>query len=298
VFFLSAGLFTEFRSRGELSGVNECVWLAANQESDGTWDPVRHGGLACYRPALTALSALALDRTSANYGAQVRRACEALVAMQGADGAFGGSERARLYNHAITLFALATLYPKHPALKPTLDRALAFAQSRQTVEGGWDYLPGSEGNAAVTAWLVRALSCAEAQGFVAANVPLRKGLRWLRGTARDDGSIAYHPGSSGRSDALTALAAYALITAGKDFAGLPELGRLAAKSLKRENGPELADCYRDYAEVIALDSAGASAQADTVRRQMTRHQRNARPDQWGTVGGQLYTKALTALAAK
>lgn len=275
------------------------VWLASNQESDGTWSPAKHGGAEVYRPALTALSALALDRGPGVYAGKVRRACAALAAMQGAEGAFGGEGRARLYNHAITTFALATLCPKHPALRPSLARALAFVGARQTAQGGWDYEAGSEGNAAVTAWLVRALACAEAQGFDAAKIPLRKGLRWLRSAARDDGSIAYHRDSTARSDGLTALAAYALITAGKGFPGLPELGRHVAGSLKP--APEasgVADCYRDYAKVLAFESAGSTTQAETVRRQMQVQQKAARPDQWERVGGKLYTTALTALAAR
>ena len=254
----------------------------------------------CFRESRsTALSALALDRASEGFAPQIQRACDALAALQGADGAFGGEGRARLYNHAITTFALATLCPHHPALKPTLDRALAFVSVRQTPQGGWDYEPGSEGNAAVTAWQVRALACAEAQGFDAAKIPLRKGLRWLRSVARDDGSIAYHRDSTACSDGLTALAAYTLITAGKDFPGLQELGRHAAEALSA--APEksaVADCYRDYAKVLAFDSVGANAQAETVRKQMHVQQQAAQPDQWAKVGGRLYTTALTALAAR
>jgi len=275
------------------------AWLAESQEADGTWSPSKHGGSEAYRPALTALSALALDRASEGFAPQIQRACDALAALQGADGAFGGEGRARLYNHAITTFALATLCPHHPALKPTLDRALAFVSVRQTPQGGWDYEPGSEGNAAVTAWQVRALACAEAQGFDAAKIPLRKGLRWLRSVARDDGSIAYHRDSTACSDGLTALAAYTLITAGKDFPGLQELGRHAAEALSA--APEksaVADCYRDYAKVLAFDSVGANAQAETVRKQMHVQQQAAQPDQWAKVGGRLYTTALTALAAR
>ncbi len=275
------------------------AWLAASQEPDGTWSPTKHGGAEAYRPALTALSALALDRAPGGFAPQIQRACDALAALQGADGAFGGEGRARLYNHAITTFALATLCPKHPALKPALERALAYVSAQQTAQGGWDYEPRSEGNAAVTTWQVRALACAEAQGFEAAKTPLRKGLRWLRGAARDDGSIAYHRASTACSDSLTALAAYALITAGKAFPGLPELGRHAAGSLSA--APEkaaVADCYRDYAKVLAFESSGAAARAETVRRQMLAQQKAAQPDQWESVGGKLYTTALTALASR
>ena len=274
------------------------AWLASSQEADGTWSPAKHGGATIYRPALTALAALVLKRDEkGGFATQVQQACAALAAMQTADGSFGGEGRARLYNHAITTYALATLYPGQPALKPTLERALGYIRACQTVEGGWDYDAGSEGNAALTAWQVRALACAEAQGFESAKIPLRKGLRWLRGTAREDGSIAYHRDSTACSEGLTALAAYTLITAGKDFPGLPELGRQVVGSLSAS--PEAsADCYRDYAKVLAFDSAGAGQQADAVRRQMLKQQEAGSRDQWEAVGGRIYTTALTMLAAR
>lgn len=275
------------------------AWLAANQEADGSWSPARHGGAEAYRPALTALAALALARAPRGYAPQLLRACGALAAMQTADGAFGGDGRAQLYNHAITTFALTSLNRGQPSLKPVLARALGFIRSQQTAEGGWDYEPHSEGNAAVTAWQVRALAHAEAQGFDEAKVPLRKGLRWLRGNARDDGSVAYHHGSSTRSESLTALAACALITAGKGFPGLSDLGRHVAGSLNALAGAERsADCYRDYAKVLAFDSAGASRQADAVRQHMLKQQEAGSRDQWEGVGGKLYTTALTLLASR
>jgi hypothetical protein len=285
----------QHRSRVSADGY---AWLAANQEPDGTWSPTRHGGAEAYRPALTALSALALARAPRDYAPQLQRACAALAALQTQEGAFGGEGRAQLYNHAITTYALASLHGGQPALKPVLARALGFIRARQTAEGGWDYEPRSEGNAAVTAWQVRALACAEAQGFDEAKVPLRKGLRWLRGVARDDGSVAYHRGSSARSDSLTALAAYALITAGKEFPELSEVGRHVVGSLSAASEAGAADCYRDYAKVLAFDSAGAGKQADSVRRQMLKRQQVGSRDQWESVGGKLYTTALSMLAAR
>lgn len=274
------------------------AWLASSQEANGTWSPAKHGGAEAYRPALTALSALALDRDEkGRYATQIRRACDALAALQDPKGSFGGEGRARLYNHAITTFALASLYPKHAALRPALNRALAFVGAQQTAQGGWDYEPNSEGNAAITSWQVRALACAEGQGFDAAKVPLRKGLRWLRSVTRDDGSIAYHRDSTAHSDSLTALAAYALITAGKEFAGLQEIGRHAVGSLNASpQASPVADCYRDYAKVMAFESAGDTAQADTVRRHMQAPK--GQIDQWGSIGGKLYTAAFTVLAAR
>jgi hypothetical protein len=285
------------RLGGGRSAEGSVGWLAAHQEADGTWNPARHGGDPSYRPALTALAALALSRDPARHAERIGRACDALAALQTADGAFGGSGRAEYYNQAMATYALAALIPQQPRARPALERAMGFSLSRQSAEGGWDYEPGSEGNAAVTAWQVRALSCAAGQGVARADVPLRKGLRWLRGAARADGSVAYHRDSGARSECLTALAAYALMTSGKPFPGLPALGRHMAASLASGEG-QGADCYRDAVKVLAFESAGAGGEAETVRGGMLRRWRSGAQDQWEKVGGALYTRAFTVLAAK
>lgn len=295
LYFGARDAASAFGSHG--SGV---AWLAEAQEADGTWSPAKHGGSEAYRPALTALSALALAHSGKRrYDARVTRACAALVSLQAADGSFGGEGRARLYNQAIAAYTLASLHRSRPAVNPAVERALAFIRDQQSLEGGWDYEAGSTGNAAITAWQVRALSCAEAEGFEAARIPLRKGLRWLRGSARDDGSMAYHRGSTSRSDGLTALAAHALITAGREFPGLPELGRLAVDSLSvGSESCATANCYRDYARVLAFEAAGAKRQANAVRSRMAKLQKGGQPDQWESAGGKVYTTALAALASK
>lgn len=273
------------------------AWLAASQEADGAWQPARHGGDPAYRPALTALAALALARDPADrFREGVRRAAAALVAMQAADGAFGGEGRVRAYNQAIATCALATLAPHGPAAAAALERAVACSRAGQSAEGGWDYEAGSEGNAAVTAWQVRALAAASERGVGQANIPLRKGLRWLRGAARGAGGVAYHRGSAGRSESLAALAAYTLMTSGRSFEGLPALGRNLTAALSAADGA--ADCYRDYAKVMAFESAGDTARAEAVRGGMLHRRQAGAQDPWEPIGGTLYTCAFTALSAR
>lgn len=299
---LAAGLVavvTFFALREPAAPEDGLAWLAACQEADGTWNPARHGGDPSYRPALTALAALALSRESARHAARVDQACDALAALQSADGAFGGDGRVQAYNHAIATCALAELGSRRPNVKAALERAVAFSDSRQSAEGGWDYEAGSEGNAAVTAWQVRALACASEQGISQASIPLRKGLRWLRGAARDDGSVAYHRDSGARSEGLSALTAHALMTSGKSFPGLSALGQRVAASLGADPGNRGgADCYRDYAKMLAFESAGDSDRADAVRGGMLDRRQAGGHDQWEKVGGTLYTQTFSALVAK
>ena len=273
------------------------AWLAANQEADGSWQPARHGGDSAYRPALTALAALALARDPADrFSTNVQRACDALTALQTPDGTFGGTGRVRAYNHALATYALATLAPQDGPAAVALERAVAYSRANQSVEGGWDYEPGSEGNAAVTSWQVQALAAAAAKGISQANIPLRKGLIWLRGAARDDGGVAYHRGSPGRSEGLAALTAHTLMTSGQAFEGLPAIGRRLTVNLTAEDST--ADCYRDCDKVMAFESADDTARAETVRDGMQLRRQAGSQDPWEPIGGTLYTCAFTALAHK
>jgi len=285
---------------GPATAPDPLAWLAGAQEADGTWSPARHGGAEAYRPALTALSALALAGAPADrYQNHVRRACDALARLQSAEGSFGGDGRTLYYNQAITAFALASLHAHTPCQRPVIERSLAFMRAGQSPEGGWDYERDTGGNAAVTAWHVRALSCMARQGFSEADIPLRKALRWLRGTVREDGSIAYHRGSPARSESLDALAAYALITGGAAYPQLVSLGKRMSGALTEGTAADSgADCYRDYAKILALDAAGSAQTAGRIRAHMLGRGLADSQDQWHKVGGSLYTSALTALAAR
>lgn len=265
-------------------------WLAENQEADGTWDPARHGGAETFRPALTALALLALHQEAAAYTGPISKGVTALAALQAADGSFGGNDgQAKLYNLAMATCALATC---GGADNPALTHAVTRIKGCQGPDGSWTYT--QESNAAVTAWMTRALECAEARGNADAAIPLRKGLRWLRGNVRDDGRIAYHP-TSAPSDTLTALSAYSLLAAGK-FPDLQTLGRRMTDALTvQPTGVAAPDCYRDYAKIIAFESAGKAASAESVRTQIRQRRSTAAHDQWDIAGGHIYTAALATL---
>ena len=297
------------------SDANEDIrWLAENQEADGTWDPARHGGTEAFRPALTALAVLALQfhaessyrvesshvdttRFDSIYTPHISKGIAALAALQTEDGSFGGdSSQAKLYNLAMATYTLAQAQHSSTA---TLSRAIACLNACQQPDGSWTYAelvfgaPGSthEGNAAITAWMTRALAIAEAHGNAGATIPLRKGLRWLRDNVRDDGRMAYHPASA-PSDTLTALSAHSLIEAGKLFPDLQALGIRMTDAINIQPS-DTTDCYRDYAKILAFESAGKTAKAESVRRQLRQNPRSQDP--WRIAGGQLYTAALTTL---
>ncbi|MBR4170834.1 MAG: terpene cyclase/mutase family protein [Kiritimatiellae bacterium] len=273
---------------------NDLDWIASLQEQDGSWSPSRAGGCEAYRPALTALAALALaSRDPASD--TVQSACRALISMQQNDGSFGQKGRVQSYNQSITAFALAALLPTHNGLRPALEKAVNRIAYEQTQSGGWDYEDGSQGNTALTAWNVRMLSLAERQGIAEARLPLRKGLRWLRNVMHDNGTVVYHRGGQiSQSESLRALTAHAFLTAGASFDGLPLLGKRIIRELSSSSSESKpADSYRDYAKVIAFRAAGERTEADTVRKAW---HPNAKADTWGEIGGRLYSASLFALA--
>jgi len=292
------GLRFIYPNSGGSSGcaVNNEQWLANAQEADGSWNPERYGGSKAYRPALTALSALALHRSGVNFAGAVERACHYLSEIQQPDGSFGdGGGRQELYNQAIVTYVLAeTCIEEHRIV--VLQKAVEFIKSCQSGEGGWDYIEKSQGNAAATSWQVQALCSAKSCGISGADIPMRKGLRWLRGQTHSDGAVTYNKKSEQTSDTISALAGYALLTAGDEFPELSALGRQVIESMVLNQAGGASNLYRDCMKVRALKAAGKEAGAEVVRTQMIAGIPNAPGDQWVKVGGGLYISSMQALA--
>ena len=271
-------------------------WLLAQQEKDGTWNPSRHGGNEQFRPALTALSVLALDRSSPHSSKSIQKAMAALGRLQTADGGFaGGDPQARAYNLAMTTYALATCPATQPKAKPIIQRAVEAITASQLANGSWDYASTPEGNVALTSWMVRALKSAEASGVETSGIAQRKGLRWLmRMTAHTDGNVSYKPATA-PSETVTALTAISFISAGQAFPDIQSCAKQMTEQLSQRNQPEgQRDCYRDYAKIVALELAGKRDQALRIRNEM-KTLLNV-PDTWRVAGGDLYTTTFTALS--
>ena len=301
---LSAGYFFMGRHTvpGTVPASADLDWLASVQDASGFWVPEQHGGSAVYRPALTALAMLALaeERDPERYAGQIRLASDALARCQEPSGAFGGDGRAERYNHAITTFALASLAPRLPAIRPILEKAVGFIARSQSAAGGWDYVADSEGNTALTAWNLRALACAQDRGVASASTPFRKGLRWLTHAVRSEGAVVYHAdGPVSGSESLQALTAFALLNASHEFPELEALGRTIATRLTLPGHETVAgsDCYREYVKYLAFTAAGDTARAREVSDRLRAHPlKDLREDAWGSVGGFLYARSLTALS--
>ncbi len=270
-------------------------WLMSQQEADGTWNPARHGGTELFRPALTALSILALDTAAATYSDAIGKGLAALKRLQSPEGLFKSPDaQAQAYNLAMTTFALARCTPQSPAAQPMVTRAVEAIKTAQLPNGSWDYAPTPEGNIAITSWMVRALKSAEESGLCDSQAAQRKGLRWLlRTTASQNGYVSYKP-TEQASDTLTALTAISFITAGQEFPDVQTCAHQMTDRLALKTRPESQrDCYRDYAKIVALELAGKQDEALRIRQAMKSLSKNT--DTWQLAGGELYTVAFTAL---
>ncbi|MBO7653672.1 MAG: hypothetical protein J6U40_02010, partial [Kiritimatiellae bacterium] len=98
---------------------------------------------------------------------------------------------------------------------------------------------------------------------------------------------------------LQALTAFALLNASHEFPELEALGRTIATRLTLPGHETVAgsDCYREYVKYLAFTAAGDTARAREVSDRLRAHPlKDLREDAWGSVGGFLYARSLTALS--
>ena len=293
------------------------AWIAAQQEADGTWRPSRTGGNDAYRPALTALALMALQRQApeAQAGA-IRRGVAALVALQTPEGAFCRIRAARLYNHAFAanaLFALPPRLARLPEVQAARDRALAFSLAAQTPQGAWDYDADGSGNTALSIWQIALLTQARAQGWADERGHLRRSLAWLQRQSAGRAFGYRQPGVLPPGDAegltLTAMAAATLLDAAREYPTLQPAAEAAAdalRQLRNRNALMAPDYYRDY--FLARVSAGIG-DPRALGEVQARLARAAAPtgaggahwvadDAWRTAGGDLYATSLAVLSPR
>ena len=197
------------------------AWLAAAQEEDGSWDPVRwHGGRD--RPASdhhrrragtkakTGISALALlaflgsghtHMSPGPYQSGVRKGLEYLAAHQKKNGSLAGESTifAAMYCHGMASFALSEAYGMtgDARLRPYVDRAITFtlqSQNRQT--GGWRYRPSDTGDTSQLGWQVMAIKSAELAGVPITEKAKQGVTRFLSyvSSGQRGGLASYRPG--------------------------------------------------------------------------------------------------------
>lgn len=241
-------------------------WLTKAQEPDGSWSATRWGGDARFEVALTALPLIALleseHRTPARTAA-VAKAVRALQQRQAANGSFGGAFFGSCYNQGIATLALLRAYEWQPdaELQRTIESACTVIAATQSPGGGWGYLGSPQAHPAITLWNVEALDLAAKLGFSAARENLDRAKQRLHADNND-----------------------AALAGGVDFHSARFLAAVLARSSDSPTQENLAAIRETLLATQERDGAETGSWAPG--------------EQWGRVGGRLYSTAVASLALR
>jgi hypothetical protein len=188
-------------------------WFTANQERDGRWDLMRHGGGAGHDVGGTGLVLLcyygwgARHTEDGPHRESVARGLKWLIAQMRSDGDLRGWLRRRyeddvllgnMYDHAIATIVLCEAYTltRDPALAEPVRQAVAFLiQAQEQTLGGWRYVPGQDSDTSVLGWAYMALKSAEMAGVQVAPNVIQRAQGWLARVAggASGGIFRYQP---------------------------------------------------------------------------------------------------------
>ncbi|MDP7033443.1 MAG: terpene cyclase/mutase family protein [Planctomycetota bacterium] len=192
-------------------------WLAQHQSSDGRWDANGfHGrcrggsrcsgqGLASFDPAQTGLAILAFlgvgqTHQMGEHKEVVRRGLEFLLSCQASSGLLDGdneySRQGNLYNHTISLLALAEAYgmTRDTRFLQPVARGIEFLARSQQSGGGWTYTPFAEeerNDSSITGFAVQAIKAALVAQVPVPEKLVRGVIRHFRQMTQADGSVVY-----------------------------------------------------------------------------------------------------------
>jgi len=242
-------------------------WLCKAQEADGSWSTARWGGDRRFAPALTALPLMALlnaERSTPEQSAAVARAVQSLQDSQAANGSFGGAFFGSSYNQGIATLALLRAYQRQPdaALKRSVESACAVIVSTQATHDGWGYLGSAQPHPAITLWNVEALKLADTVGIAHVRSSFDRGTQWLQTLSP---AVANVPPPTD----VDFYQAYFLASVLKQSSDAPSREKLAA-----------------IREALRTSQVRDGSESGSW----------APDDQWGRVGGRLYSTSLASLA--
>jgi hypothetical protein len=294
-------------------------WLLAQQRPSGGWDAATLGGHPEYAEALNGLAVMAIITADAPGNtdtlAALTRAGEYLLALQAPGGLISRDANAAMYNHGIATLALLEIQrvTGDTRLGAPIDKALATICSRQSPAGGWGYREdlASAPNTSITAWQVKALLQARAQGRDVPVPVLRKALNWMAGTVGPQGYFGYE-GPQPQADnpaTLTMMGAHCMLAArDADLMNDPRLEASVKSVVKRLAQQPPGDYHQSYFLAAVMEQLGATgpgtdavAIRDILLARQTRTGTDAGAwqtvgDRWGTTGGKLYSTSMAMLA--
>ncbi|MCC9643092.1 squalene--hopene cyclase [Rhodopirellula sp. JC740] len=304
-------------------------YLAAQQRSDGAWDPkttgagqeraplgLHRGGAG--RNAETAITGLALlamlgsghTHQEGEHRDTVYRGLAFLLSRQQSNGSLAGpaSVYAAHYSHAMAGLALAetAAMTGDPSAIEATRRSIAYTRSMQhPVTGGWRYNRGDTGDLSQLGWQALLIDAAERAEAVQPNRRMSDGIsRFLDSVRRGraGGQACYRPGEP-TSPTMTAEALATRLLIGQK---LPDATIQEAESVLLSNlpgqgtGPD--NYYYWYYATMALhqlqDDAWERWNAALKQRLLsTQRPDGSWSDQtlWGGYGGTVYTTSMATL---
>lgn len=193
-------------------------WIAARQETNGSWSVKKSGGQDGHDVAATAFALLSFygrserhDRPGKyrdNVEAGLRWLLREEVVLTG-DLRGRGRGNNSMYDHCIGTLALGEAYglTKDPELYDPLQSAVFFLVDAQDPKGGgWRYQPRQEGDMSVSGWAIMAAKSAEFSGIHLQQKAFDGIRAWLRsvGNGPNAGQFSYQPGGGNPSPAMHA----------------------------------------------------------------------------------------------
>lgn len=192
-------------------------YLANTQESDGTWDDSRYGGL----PGVVGLAVVSMlahgeDPNYGPYSEEIHRSLDFILESQNEQTGYIGNS---MYNHGFATLALAEAYGAvdDPRLGPALKRAVRLilsAQERNPLNA-WRYSPEStDADTTVSGAQMVALFAARNAGVPVPQEAIENGLQFFLKCQTAEGGFCYTPGSSA-NPARTAIGCLSLALANR-----------------------------------------------------------------------------------
>ncbi|HBE69303.1 MAG TPA: hypothetical protein DDW52_14240 [Planctomycetaceae bacterium] len=309
--------------RSEQAVENALRWLAEHQMASGAWSVVHdthkckgrcanNGSPERFDTAATGLALLAFlgagyTHQNGAYQETVQRGLYFLIrAMEDAQG--GGSwmytSDKGMYNHGIAAFAISEAYQMtgDPDLKRAAQRGSDFIAYAQNYVGGWGYLPGKPGDLTISGWQVMALKSAQAAKLsLPGNLTFR--LDKFLKTQQVEGKPFYGYRRPEKQATCTAIGNLIRLLRGQSPT---DPDSLEAAEYLLQQGVNQTDVYFNYYASLYLFHIGGPTWEsfnEPVREYLISTQSTNGHEagswyfdnQYGKVGGRLYTTAMAAM---
>jgi hypothetical protein len=230
-------------------------WLAANQEANGHWSMVKHGGEASHDVAATGMALLcffgwgATHTEDGPYQQATRRAIDWLLVTMKPNGDLRSKD---MYDQGIATMALTEAYglTKDERLLEPAIKAVDFilkAQHKQT--GGWRYGPNQPGDTSVFGWQLMALKSAEMAGLEIPETAFAGADTWLKkvGGGQHAGLYGYENRNASRGMTAEGMFCRQLLGLAPTHPMMRESAGYLKTQLTQANDP-----YYDYYGTLAL----------------------------------------------